>query len=242
MSEMLALGVEERVEKGKSVKRLRKSGLIPAVIYGEGKPGISVKVEAREFTRAIKGHSIENLIFSLNLSNEKNKKGTTALVRDVQIDPLKDCVLHVDFLQVSMKKKLRTRVRIESKGEPMGVSQQGGILECTLREIEIECFPLNIPEALVVDVSQVGLGQSFFVRDIEPPEGVTILTAPDISVFSVAIPKVEEEVPKEGEKTEPEVIAKGKEPAPGEAAEGAQVAAQKKEAPAQKEAEKKKEK
>ncbi|MBI1882639.1 MAG: 50S ribosomal protein L25 [Chlamydiae bacterium] len=243
----LLLKAEERQEKGKSVERLRRAGFIPAVIYGDGKPATAIKMDAKDFGKVVKGHAFENLIVRLDLENQETKKGRMALIRDVQMDPLKDCVIHVDFQEVSMEKKLRTKVRVEGKGDPMGVTQEGGVLECTLREVEIECLPMNIPQVLVVDVSNLNLGASISVRDIVPPEGVDILTAKEISVFSVALPKMEEETPKEAEITEPEVIGKAKEPAEG--AEGAaaplekgekkEPAAQKKEGEG-KEAEKKK--
>ena len=236
MAEKLILEAQTRDEKGKSVKKLRRVGFIPAVIYGQGKAGLSIKIPEKKFLETIKGHSTENLIVTLKLSDQNNE-GISALIRDVQMDPLKDTVIHVDFQEVSLKQKIRTKVRVESLGTPVGVAQEGGILECTLREVEIECLPMNIPEVLTVDVSNLKLGTSLCVRDIVSPEGVEILTAKDISVFSVAMPKMEEEAPKEAEITEPEVIGKKKETAEGPEGE----AAAKKEQPQAKEAEKPKE-
>jgi len=232
MAEIL-LEAESRTEKGKAVKRLRKAGFIPAVIYGDGKTGESVKLNLKSFTQAMKGHLLSNLIVTIKFNNQKDKKDAKALIRDVQMDFLKDTVMHVDFQEVSMTKKIRTKVPIESVGESIGVTQQGGVMEFSLRELEIECLPLNIPEAISIDVSGLALGQSFHVRDIQVPEGVTILTNKDITVFSVVMQKMEEEKPAEGEITEPEVIGKKKEPAEGEAA----AAGEKKE-PEGKEAEK----
>lgn len=232
MAEIL-LEAQTRTEKGKSVKRLRKDGFIPAVIYGDGKAGQSVKLNQKSFTLAMKGHLLSNLIVTIKFNDQKDRKDAKALIRDVQMDFLKDTVMHVDFQEVSMTKKIRTKVRIESVGEPVGVSQQGGVMEFSLRELEIECLPLSIPEAIVVDVSQMILGQSLHVRDIQVPEGVGILTNKDITVFSVVVQKMEEEKPAEGEVTEPEVIGKKK-----EAVEGEAPAAGDKKAPEAKEAEK----
>lgn len=246
----ILIEVQPREEKGKAVNRLRRGGFIPAIIYGGGKEGLSIKVNEKDFMNALKGHSIENLIVKLKLPDQKGKEGRPALIRQVQVDPLKDRVIHVDFQEVSLEKKLRMKVHVEHVGEPVGVAQEGGILECTLREIEIECLPMSIPEAISVDVSGLGIGHTLFVRDIKPVEGVTILTPADISVFSVAAPKAEEEVVKEGEVTEPEVIGKKKETEEG-AAEAAAPGAEKapapgkpgeKKAPEAKEGEKKKEK
>ncbi len=217
----ISIEVQSREEKGKAVRHLRKGGFIPAVVYGAGKEGLSVKVNEKDFVTALKGHSIENLIVKLKSPEQKGKKeGKPVLIRQVQVDPLKDKVIHVDFLEISLEKKLKTKVHVEHIGEPIGVAQEGGILECTLREIEIECLPMSIPESIVVDVSALAIGHTLFVRDIKPVEGVSILTSPDLSVFSVAAPKMEEEVPKEAEITEPEVIGKKKD-VEGEAAEGA---------------------
>jgi len=239
MAEIL-IEAQGREEKGKSVRKLRREGFIPGIIYGGGKAGTPVKLSQKDFVNAMKGHSLENLMVTIKLSHQKNKNDLTVLIRDVQIDPLKDVVLHVDFQEVSMEKKLRTKVRVEAVGEPIGVTQQGGVLDSPLREIEIECLPMNIPEVLTVDVTRLNIGDSLYVRDIQPPEGVAILTSKDISVFSVAAQK-EEEVAKEAEITEPEVIGKKKE---AEAPEG-EAAAEKKEpekGAEKKEAEKKKEK
>lgn len=241
----ISIEAQSREEKGKSVRKLRREGFIPGVIYGGGKAGTPVKVSQKDFVNAMKGHSLENLVVTIKLSHQKKKNDFTVLIRDVQVDPLKDVVIHVDFQEVSLEKRLRTKVRIEAVGEPIGVTQQGGILDSTLREIEIECLPMNIPEVLMVDVGRLNIGDSLYVRDIQTSEGVNILTSKDISVFSVTAPK-EEEVAQEAQITEPEVIGKKKE---AEAPEG-EAPAEKKEAekgaekkePEKKEAEKKKEK
>lgn len=209
MAEIL-LEAKLREEKGKSVRKIRREGYIPAVIYGGGKPGTSVKINEKDFTKSMKGHALENLLVSLKLEGAKIKKNTMALIRDVQVDPLKDVIIHVDFQEVSLEKKLRTKVRIEAVGEPIGVTQQGGVMAFTLREVEVECLPTHIPEHLIIQVGPLNIGGSVSVRDIQVPEGVDILTPKDISVFSVMAPK-EEEVAKEAEATEPEVIGKKKE-------------------------------
>lgn len=239
MAEVL-LEAKLREEKGKAVRKIRREGYIPAVIYGGGKAGTSVKINGKDFTKSLKGHSLDNLLVSIKLEGSKSKKNAMALIRDVQIDPLKDVILHVDFQEVSLEKKLRTKVRIEAVGEPIGVMQQGGVVAFTLREVEVECLPTNIPECLTIQVGHLNIGGSVAVRDIQAPEGVEILTSKELSVFSVAAPKMEEEVPKEAEVTEPEVIGKKKE---GEEGAPAEAGAEKKEPEAKaKEPEKKEEK
>lgn len=223
MAEIL-LEALAREEKGKSVRRLRRSGFIPAVIYGIGKTGQSVKIDQKIFTTAVKGHVLDNLVVHLKLHDQADAKPRMALIRDFQMDPLKDTIIHVDFQEVSLERKLRTKVRIESIGDPVGVTQEGGLLECALREIEIECLPMNIPESIDVDVSQLRVGGSLHVGDIAVPEGIEVLTTKELVVFTVAAVRAEEEAPKEAEMTEPEVIGKKKE------TEEAEAPAEKKEA------------
>lgn len=214
MASDVVLKVSNREVLGKSVRGLRISGFIPAVLYAAGRPGISIQLPDKNLKDLLKKHSVENLILRLELEGVKGKASALAMIRDVQRDPIRDVIIHVDFQEVSLKKKIRTHVHIEAVDEAAGVKEQGGILEHLLREIEIECLPTDIPEGIHYDVSHLRIGESATVGDLKLPEDITVLTPTDWSIFTVAAPKLEEEPKPEEEGEgfqEPEVISKGKE-------------------------------
>lgn len=211
--EKMFLNVEVRAETGRSkVKALRDKGFIPAVIYGEGKEGRSVQVSMRQLFDLVHKHRLENALVTLKIEGEAEKP---CLIKDIQLDPLHEDIIHVDFNSISMDKKLRLNVPIIGNGEPAGVKQEGGSLEHILWEIEVECLPTDIPEKIEVDISGLKLGESIHVKDLNLPSGVKALTEPESVLFTVAAPTVqaaEEEAAAEGEaKAEPEVIKEKKE-------------------------------
>jgi large subunit ribosomal protein L25 len=163
----------------------------------------------------VKPHSGENLIVDLDVDGEMIK----ALLREVQHDVIVGTVLHADFLEISMTKKMRVTIAVELKGEPAGVSQQGGILEHLLRAIEVECLPGDLVDSFDVDVSELGLGKTMLIRDLKLDAKYTVLTAGDVAVATVVAPR-EDKVDEAAAATAaaPEVIGKKKEEG---AAEGA---------------------
>jgi large subunit ribosomal protein L25 len=143
-----------------------------------------------------------------------------ALIREVQHDPLKDTIEHVDFHQVEENKKLRVDVPVHEVGEAVGVRTGGGILDHALRTLRVECLPKDLPDRIDVDVSALEVGQSIQVSEVKLPTGVTVLNAKELPVFMVLLPTVEEE-PVAGAAaaaTEPEVIREKKDGEEGEAA------------------------
>jgi len=210
--EKMFLNVEARGETGRSkVKALRGKGFIPAVIYGEGKDGRSVQVSKRQIFDLVHKHRLENALVTLKLEGEAEKP---CLIKDIQHDPLRGDIIHVDFNAIAMDKKLRINVPVIGDGEPSGVKQEGGSLEHTLWEIEVECLPSDIPEKIVVDISGLKLGEAIHVKDLKLAEGVKSLTDPDSVLFTVAAPTVqavEEEAAEGDAKAEPEVIKEKKE-------------------------------
>ncbi|MDA3948872.1 MAG: 50S ribosomal protein L25 [Spirochaeta sp.] len=194
-----------RTTSGKGQARaLRRSGRIPAVVYGHSEP-ISFSVEAREFHKEF--HTVsESQLITLKLE----KDDRTVLIKDYSEDITNGAILHIDFFEVEAGKKLHTRIAVELEGSPVGV-REGGVLEHTLYEVDIECFPKDIPEHLVVDVSGLSQGDSIHISDIPVPKGVVILNNEDQTVASVTTPRaaVEDE---EGE----EEAAAGEVPVIGE--------------------------
>jgi len=157
------------------------------------------------------------------MQDDKKQKGRSCLIKEIQYDPVKGDIIHVDFNEISLTKVIKVNVPVVAKGEPIGVRQEGGSLEHILWEIEVECLPTDIPRDIEVDVSLLNIGDAIHIKDITFPSNIKVLNAPEAIVFSVTAPiKEEVAVPAvEGEeKQEPEVIKEKKEvPAEGEEAE-----------------------
>ncbi|MBM3252305.1 MAG: 50S ribosomal protein L25 [Candidatus Omnitrophica bacterium] len=219
----IVLEVSLREEIGKSKLRpLRRAGFIPAVVYGEGKKTSAIKVERKSLLRLIHEHRIENAIITLKVSeSDKKTKDTTVIVKELQRDPVHDNIVHIDFNQISLTKAIQVKVPIVTKGEPVGVKQEGGSLEHVIWELEVECLPTQIPGKIEVDVSELKIGDAILVKDLSVPKEVKILQDPGQVVISVAAPVKEEEIvtaAEEGAPEEPEVIKEKKEtPEAGEA-------------------------
>lgn len=230
------LGIKAKVRSeigGRRPRRIRASGRVPAILYGSG-TAQALELNGREIAEALHGSSSESVLVDLTVEAEG---GTTtkkmALIREVQHDPLRDTIEHVDFHQVEENKKLRVEVPVHEIGEAVGVRTGGGILDHALRSLRVECLPKDLPERIDVDVSALEVGQAIHVGEVKLPAGVTVLNAKELPVFMVLLPTVEEEVKPaaEGAPTEPEVIREKKD-VEGEAATAADKKdAAKKEAP-----------
>ena len=210
----IELQVERRRDVGKNVaRRARAAGKVPAVVYGAKKETVPIYIENRSLTTAFREGAGDNAIYLLKMAGTDQTRH--AMIREIDRDPVSREILHVDFLRVLMDVKVRVPVSIELSGTPKGVKQEGGILDFVTREIEIECLPNDIPAHLTVDVSDVGMGETFRVSQIPVPEGIRILADADRVIAHVAHPAKEEEVvaaPVEAAPAvaEPEVIKKGK--------------------------------
>jgi large subunit ribosomal protein L25 len=213
MSSVIPLTGTRRDERGKNAARkARAAGQIPAVLYGHGEAPVSVAISAREFELALKKHRGGNPVVNLAVNGGEY----TALVRDVQYDPLTHRIVHLDFQHISLTETIEVKVPIHLVGLAVGVKDGGGILEPILREVEVRCLPTTIPASIDVDVSALNIGDSIHVRDMVVPD-VMVLTDPDATLATVVPPTVHEEKPAEEvvvaattEPAEPEVIAKGK--------------------------------
>jgi large subunit ribosomal protein L25 len=218
--EEIILEIQPRDELGKNkVKGLRGKGFIPAVIYAEGKKSQAIKVSHRQLWQLIHQHRLESMVINLKIQDDKKQKGRSCLIKEIQYDPVKGDIIHIDFNEISLTKVIKVNVPVVAKGEPIGVKQEGGSLEHILWEIEVECLPTDIPKGIEVDVSQLKIGDAIHIKDITFPSNIKVLNAPEVIVFSVTAPIKEEVVAPavEGEeKQEPEVIKEKKEiPAEG---------------------------
>jgi large subunit ribosomal protein L25 len=203
-------GFREETGKG-SNRRLRRSGKIPAVLYGHKNEAVPLAVDPKDIFKILHSHSGENTIFGLNVPGRER---LNCLIKEYQLEPVSHSLLHADFYEVAMDETLEVRVPLETEGEAYGVKTEGGLLDIVHRELRVECLPGDIPEALVVNVTDMKIGDLLRVRDIVVSDKVKILDDPETVVVAVEHPRAEEEVvaaPVEGEtEAEPEVIKKGK--------------------------------
>jgi large subunit ribosomal protein L25 len=212
-------------------RRVRRQGKVPAVVYGAGKQTMPVSVDPRQVARILHSETGHNTVFDLAIDGERTK----AMIVDWQYEPIRGALLHIDVKRIAMDQKLRVSVPVELKGEAEGVKQQGGILEQIVREVELECLPGDIPNAIEVEISHLVFGVVLRVADLPRSDKLKFLTDPDQPVAHIISIK-EEEVPTAeavaGEAAaapaEPEVIKKGKQETEGEA-EAAPEKAEKKE-------------
>jgi large subunit ribosomal protein L25 len=210
----IVVAAQSRTETGKNVnRRLRTRGLIPGTVYGSSKKSISVAVSPAEITAILRSASGENTLFDLDLEGRRRK----VILKEFQLEPVKGHILHADFYEVALDKVLEVRVHVELQGTPVGVKVQGGIVDFVTRELEVACLPADIPEKVVVDISDLELGKHIRVSDLHLPEKVKVLTEPGVVVVHVVAPRAEEvavaveAAPEAAAATaEPEVIKKGK--------------------------------
>jgi large subunit ribosomal protein L25 len=210
-------------------RRVRKAGRIPAVVYGAGKDSSPVSVDPRQVARILHSASGHNTIFDLSLDGERTK----AMIVDWQHEPIKGSLLHIDLKRIAMDQKLTVNVPIVLKGEAAGVKQQGGILEQTLREVEVECLPQDIPTEIDLDVTELVFGKVLRVQDLPKSDKVTYVTdenqpvAHMISVKEEVAPTPEAAAAEAATPTEPEVIKKGKQEEEGAEEAGGEQKAEK---------------
>lgn len=223
MAEDAVMEAEVRTSIGTSnCGRLRRAGLLPAVIYGEGKKAEHVQVKAHDLDMILRHHRGSNLLVKIKIGGTETR---TVLLKDVQHHPVSGNLVHADFAAINLNVRVKVHVPLQLVGTAPGEAQ-GGSLEHLLHQIEVSCLPLDIPEQITVDVSKLNIGDHVFVREIPAGDGkYEILTDGDVAVANVAAPRVEEVVaaPVAAEGAEPEVVAKKK--ADGEAAAPAAGAA-----------------
>ncbi len=190
----ITINAKIRDKKGKeAARKIRRNKEVPAVFYGPDTEPILLTVGYSQLQTISKKALYENLMCELVIDSNGSSQKKMAMVKDIQTDPIKDRILHVDFYEISMDKEITVDVPIHLLNTPVGVSK-GGILEQTLREITISCLPGNLVESLDVDVSSLDIGDSIHIGDIKIPEGIKILDRPDTAIATVVAPtKVEEE-------------------------------------------------
>ena len=212
-NETTTLTVTPRETEGsRANRRLRRSGRVPAVVYGGGDDSVAVSIDARELRHAL--HA-SGAVIELQIDGS----ATPVVLKDTQMHPVRGETWHVDFLRVRMDVAIESTVTLELVGvEDAPGHTEGGVLEQQLRELTIEALPGDIPESVTHDVSALNLGDTVHVSDLTAPNGVTILDDAEIVIASLQLPKLEVEEPEV--ETETEVVGEGEEAPEGEAAEG----------------------
>ena len=201
-----------------AARRVRAAGKIPAVLYGSGHEAVAVEVDPKHISKILFSETGHNTIFDVDLGDKSPVK---AMVVDLQREPIKDQLIHIDLKRIAMDKALKVSVRVKLMGVPVGVKTSGGILDQVLREVEIECLPTDIPNHIDVDVTNLDLHQVLRVSDLPRSEKIKYLDAEDTTVAHVvtireevvATPEVTAEAvagAAAGTPAEPEVAKKGK--------------------------------
>lgn len=212
--EKVILKAEVRLASGKRIaKDLRKKNTIPAVVYKGGMDAMKLELSVRDFEQVLHTKVGENIIVTLKIAgSDKILKDKTVLIKEIQREPIKDRILHVDFNEISLTETLKVNVPLAAHGEPEG-KKEGGTLEHVMWELQVECLPADIPEKIEIEVSGLKIGDAIYVKNITAPAGVKILTDSELIAMIVKPPKVE--APKEEEAAEapaePELIRKKKE-------------------------------
>ena len=209
---MPELTIKQRAETGKQVaKRLRRQGVVPAVLYGGAKPE-TITVDPKSVLRII--HGREGSTQLLNLTFEDGGGSRMAIIRDLQFDPVSERLLHVDLQEVTADRPITVRVAVHPVGEAAGVREQKGILNVVLHELDVSCLPTMIPDRIDADVTALMIGDVLTVGDLRAPEGVRILNDPGQAVVTVAAPMAEEVAavvtPAATTAAEPEVLTERK--------------------------------
>ena len=209
------LKVITRAESGKGgARQTRRGGNVPGVLYGLSADPVQLKVNARDFDHLLQGSQGAHALLQLEFEDQPDLNGP-AMIKDVQYHPVRDTVMHTDFLRVDLSKKIHTVVSIRFEGNSLGVIE-GGVIDYQTREVDVSCLPMEVPDAIVISIEALEIGDSIHVRDLVIPENVELLTSGDRALAAVHAPRViVEEVVAEEEAE----LAEG-EVAEGEAAEG----------------------
>lgn len=186
----IELNADKRAIMGAKVRSLRKSGFIPAVLYGKGQEALSLQVPVKEFSKVLKVAGESTLVY-VNVDG----KSYPTIIHDVAKDPVKDDIIHADFYKVSLTEKIKTKVPVVFKGESPAVKDLGGIFVRNINELEVEALPQNLPHEITIDISSLkAFGDQILVKEIDLGNDVKIEADSDAILATVQEPKSEEEL------------------------------------------------
>ena len=197
----LRLSAETRSDTGKgAAKKMRRAGRIPAILYGRGQEGVSLSLGNKEVSHLLANPGAMTNVLELEITDSGKSSKKNILVKKIQKHPFREEVLHMDLLEIALDQKISVMVPIELAGESEGV-KMGGILEMKRRELEITSLPNQIPDTIVIDITELQIGDAVHVEDITPPDGAQISFESNFTVLSVVAPaaEIEEEEAEEEE-------------------------------------------
>ena len=190
-TEKLIIPVKSRTSFKKSdTKKLRRDNLVPAIVYGPGQKNQAVSLDVRVAEKFSKT-TYENKIFTFQ-SDDKNLNGLKVIRKDMTVHLLSRKPLHLDFFSLDMTHSIRVNVEIRFEGKPKGVREEGGVFSATLRSVEVECLPANIPAFLTVDVTHLTLNENLHVSDLKIPENIKLMTKTEHTLCTVSETREEE--------------------------------------------------
>ncbi len=196
MAKQITVLARLREETGKNaMRRLRRRGLLPGVIFGRSGITTMVSLDPRELEKVIYSETGFNTLFDIDVEGQKDDGKTRVLIKHYQLDPVTHSFLHVSFYRIHMDREVEVRIPITAEGVATGVKDQGGTLDYVMRDILIRCLPGDIPDATHVEVTDMEIGDYVRVSELDIPEGVEVLEEADAVVLHLAPPrKVVEEV------------------------------------------------
>ena len=198
------LTAHKRGTTGKgAARKMRRDNQIPAVFYGPKSAPIMLAIDYSEMHGLMKNTSSGQTIIGLQIKSNGESETKTVMLKELQVDPIKDTYLHADFYEISMDQEVTIDVPIRLMGTPQGVTD-GGVLQHIRRQLSISCLPDKLVDALEIDVSGLDIGDSLHIEDISLPEGITSLDEEHLTVAVVAAPTVAPEEPEEEEEAEEE--------------------------------------
>jgi large subunit ribosomal protein L25 len=194
--EILELNATMRTATGNSPSRaLRREGNIPAVLYGPGSESVLLSISSLDLGHALKKASVSQIIFNLGIQSAETGS-RTAMIRELQIHPMSRKFLHVDFYEISKDRKITVNVPVVVKGKAKGI-EEGGMLQIIEREIEVLCLPFEVPESILIDITELGIGDSIHVKDLKVSENVEIPADNNYTILTILSTKSDEKAPGE---------------------------------------------
>lgn len=203
MSEVTLQAESGRITGTRPSRRLRRRGMVPATLYGQGAEAVSVAVNARDLRNALATDAGINVLIDLAVGEETH----TSLARQLQRHPTKGDILHLDFVKISLTDRVEAAIAVELIGDPAGVREMGGIIETVTNTVSVHTLVTAIPESIRVDISGLEVGDLIRVADLPELEGVEYLDDPDLPIVVIHLPSLVEEEPvdeDEAEEGEPE--------------------------------------
>lgn len=185
MSEDVLSGSLRQAGRKGPARQLRREGLVPGVIYGQGE-NVIFSAPAKELLKILKAKGGSHHIIRTKFTGDKKER--SAMIKRLDVHPITDVLVHLDLMEIDIKKPLRLKVELEFVGTARGVKEKGGVLKVFLKKVEVECMPSDIPDAITVSIANMDLGEVLHVKDIKTDAKVKILNDPEASVISIVVP------------------------------------------------------